>query len=162
MVSISNRQLGLLIVLAMAVSIPKTAWPETVDSMKQVNIICLGYVDGKVSHTLRFKTALEKSLTAKGFKVVDKSGTCDEALVGSLESIEGWELMGRYITAKANMKLINPGYKVLWQGYFEPHYTWTPGIFLKDGILNRARDIAGSLAHAKKKGLAIWKIRTIG
>lgn len=138
---------------------------SAVESVKNVNILCLGYIDGRPTETARFKRELETQLNLKGFTVSQDPKTCDATLLGSLQVNVRHEDPISALISKAwtthpswvYVKLVNANFKMVWEKSYEPHGCLVSHFLpsnrvysLSDGIINRAIDVARGLAKAKK------------
>lgn len=143
---------------------------QVVKSLKDVNIICIGYINGDPIETAQLKTDLEKELKSTGFQVT--STNCDATLIGSLDTRPSKFSAFRDSAthsqtieiASAQMSLITGHYQTLWKDSFRKSQ-WVPlyaypfviatqkkkGYVKNNGIHNCSIDIALNLAKAKGK-----------
>lgn len=116
--------------------------------MKQVNSICIGYIDGSTIFVDRFKLYLTDFLKEKGFKVPTDSNDCDDTIVGQVNAVEDWEVYCKHIIADASIKLISPELKILWSGTYLPNLRYF--VDRHNGLKNRARMVAAGISKSKQ------------
>ena len=164
---------GLILILLMNLAVcivcaqdQPTPSVVNVSSLKDVETICLGYINGDPVNIGKFKLELKENLKEQGFQVTEDRSKCEATLIGALQVniVQNDALTVLLATHKwvvypawAQMKLITESYKIIWQRDFNAKTSFELKLsknrkkyVIGDGIKNRALEIGEALAIDKK------------
>lgn len=151
-----KKLLTMLLIALASLSLLSDSEAQTVESIQNVNTICIGQIISDPRYIADFTQYLKIRLQKEGFAVSDNQKSCDATLSGHLKITETklfWQDQSKRgkILAWGWMDMKNKNSDVLWEKDFHPYFTLkNPDFVFGDGRSGLAANLAKELAKAKR------------